>query len=1153
MAIDAGKVVAMLELDTGAFSGGLNTARGMLKTFSDDSATATDKLRAVEKAAGSLGATMSTAVTLPLVAAGTAAVKTFASFDDAMRQVRATMNATEEETAELTEAAKRMGAQTRYSASESASALNYLALAGYDAKEAISALPTVLNLAQAGGLDLAYASDLVTDSMSALGLSMEELGTSTDQLAVTSQKSNTSISQLGQAILTVGGTAKALRGGTAELNAELGILADNGIKGAEGGTHLRNAILALQNPTEAGAKALARYTSGVYDAEGRLRSLDDIFGELARSMDAMNDAEKATVLNDIFNKTDLAAAQALIAGAGERFQELTGSIENCDGAAQAMADTMEGGIGGAFRSLGSATEGLAIEFGENLAPFVQTAAERVTELTRGFANLSESQQNTILTVGGLIAAGGPALLMISKIAGAIATINPVVAGVTLGLAGLAAAISFIRDKADWAGRLDRRLNIGISEVELEQYKLPEGTVDLGTQKASFRLEIENAGKSAYDQIKAIMNDGVPENQNDYATMAAGVNAVIDASMKAIEDNYNQKAANIKALLDSGVLNKTEYEQQMADLKTKTEEQEAALTASATEVTDYIKELIAANAPMTETQLEYLQQLIDKLVEVSVKAGEATDAVQAGYRLAFERVKSGNAQEGDIEMAAAYVEQEAREKADAINAVDADQQAEYGKQLEGVQEGTAEYEKVMAESAAAKHETQDQLAQAYAERDAKYAQMVDAVLETLGIDEQSLKILTDPFTVDKDTTLVEAMKLSVEAAQEKAKIAAEIGELDLSSLAEIVGYWAANGAGEAPDLSSSMDVLSAAYALIKPNEPEKPQDKYWQRTSPSKARTIQKPVKEIDGRISAAEEAAEDVSDSWDDLLDEYKSILDGIFAPAEQAVEEINQSVRELPPTAGEATRPVTGEEAGRYVMAAAIPGHEGEMPQRMGETTDDTMDLFAAAKRGLDGLISQAAEAAAAMEELYGSAGEAEEAAGEAAEGMQTSIEELLRMSTDEEKEAFTAKMPTYEIAELVGEAEEAVSEAAEGAKTALGGLLASEEEVFGGVAQAPAGMTGEAWHGGYVFGSSMGDGFTAGFADHAVIPGIATNGTLSGNSAGGAGSNGGGSGGAAAAGGTTLNITIRDPILKAEENIRDTARELGRYINAFSFGKWG
>lgn len=1074
MAIDAGKVVAMLELDTSAFSGGLNTARGMLKTFGDDTATATDKLRAVEKAAGTFGATLSAAVTLPLVAAGTAAVKTFTGFDDAMRQVRATMNATEEETAALTESAKRMGAETRYSASEAAGALNYLALAGYDAEQAIAALPAVLNLAQAGGLDLAYASDLATDSMSALGLGMDELVGFTDQLAVTSQKSNTSISQLGQAILTVGGTAKALRGGTAELNAELGILADSGIKGAEGGTHLRNVILSLQNPTEEGAKALARYTAGVYDAEGRLRSLDDIFSELEKSMSSMTDAERANTLNDLFNKTDLAAAQVLIAGAGERYRELTGSIEACDGAAQKMAETMEGGIGGAFRSLGSATEGLAIEFGENLAPFVQTAAERVADLTRDFTSLSESQQNTILTIGGLVAAGGPALLMLSKIAGAIASINPVVAGVTLGLAGLAAAVSYIREEADWAGRMDRKLNIGISDVELEQYRLPEEETDLGTQKAAFTLEVRNKGKSAYEQIKAIMNDGVPENEEDYATMAAGVNAVIDASMKALEDNYKQKAANIQALFDSGVLNKTEYEKQMADLKAKTEEQEKELTASAGAVTDYIKELIAANAPMTETQLAYLQQLIDKLVETSVAAGEATDAALAGYRLAYERVQSGRALPGDVELAAVWTEHQAEEKRNAIYAARDDKRAELGKRLESAEPGSAEYDAIVRESAEAERAAEKQLETVQAAENAQYAELLAGEYRRVGLDKETVDLVTRPDTSLRD-----------EAA--KADAAREIGEKDLTGVQALVGYYAANGSGEAVDLSDSGKVLAAANALLKKGTPKILDDTELMRL------------------LTPAE------MDQLGGLYDLPPELQPTDYADLEARIAEIFARAQE--------------ETSAAYSEAAGTP-------------LDGIFETWA---QKVEELGAAARESRDAMEDLYGGA---EEAAQEA----QAPIEDLLRPLTDEEIENLSkmAKLP----AELAGKAASEAGDATAGAKTSLDALLADANEVFADLTKAPAGMTGEAWNGGYALGSSMGAGFSAGFSEHAVIPGIATNGTLSGGAGTGETGQRSGSGGSGG-GGNTLNIIVKDAILRKEEDVRTLARKLGGYVGAVNFGK--
>ncbi|AKL96619.1 tape measure protein [Clostridium aceticum] len=351
-----------------------------------------------------------------LVAATAAATKwvsnsvgVFAEYEDSMKQVQATMGLTGEEGEEafnkLSDAAKEAGATTKFSATEAAGALNYLALAGYDVEKSIEALPTVLNLAAAGGLDLAYASDLVTDSMSALGLESEKLDSFVDELAKTSQKSNTSIAQLGEGILTVGGTAKILAGGTAELNTHLGILADNGIKGAEGGTALRNVILSLTAPTNKAAGALKNLGVEVGDAEGNLRPLNEVFKDLDASLAGMSDIEKTNVLNDIFNKVDLKSVNALLANSGERFDELSGYILEAEGAAQQMADTMEGGLAGSIRSLRSAYEGLQIVVGEQFAGIAQAVVGDVTGLVRDVTAILNDgfQEGDIEAIGERIA------------------------------------------------------------------------------------------------------------------------------------------------------------------------------------------------------------------------------------------------------------------------------------------------------------------------------------------------------------------------------------------------------------------------------------------------------------------------------------------------------------------------------------------------------------------------------------------------------------------------------------------------------------------------------------------------------------------------------------------------------------------------------
>ena len=203
-----------------------------------------DAEKKTEKMGGIVGKVAGTikkaAIPVAIGAIGKSAIETGMTFESSMSQVAATMGMSSEEIKKgsksfemMKQAAKDAGSSTQFTASESAEALNYLALAGYDAETAVKTLPTVLNLAAAGGMDLAYASDLVTDSMSALGMETKDVTLFTDQLAKTSQKSNTNVSQLGEAILTVGGTAKNLAGGTVELNSQLAILADNGIKGAK--------------------------------------------------------------------------------------------------------------------------------------------------------------------------------------------------------------------------------------------------------------------------------------------------------------------------------------------------------------------------------------------------------------------------------------------------------------------------------------------------------------------------------------------------------------------------------------------------------------------------------------------------------------------------------------------------------------------------------------------------------------------------------------------------------------------------------------------------------------------------------------------------------------------------------------------------------
>lgn len=377
-----GDLVFNTRINTEGFQSGLSEIQQQTRGLSGTTQTALGNL------AANAARDIANAVKDAFTEAASYVVETGKSFEASMSQVTATKGLTtaSEEYEVLSAAAKEMGATTKYSATQAGEALNYLALAGYSVENSVKALPTVLNVAAAGGIDLAYASDMITDSMSALGLEMSDLTGFSDKLAKTSQTSNTSVAQLGEAILTVGGTAKSLAGGVDELNTMLGLIADNGIKGAEGGTALRNIILSLSAPTDTAAAALKELNVQAFDSDGNLRELSDVFGDLNTALAPLTDEEKTQFLNKIFNKVDLKAVNALLGTTSTRFDELRGYVEDCDGAAAQMAETMSDNLEGDMQILNSSLEAVGVSTYEK---FSGPMREAVQEITGIFDELNE--------------------------------------------------------------------------------------------------------------------------------------------------------------------------------------------------------------------------------------------------------------------------------------------------------------------------------------------------------------------------------------------------------------------------------------------------------------------------------------------------------------------------------------------------------------------------------------------------------------------------------------------------------------------------------------------------------------------------------------------------------------------------------------------
>lgn len=378
--------------------------------------------------------------TAPLAVLGAGALKVGVDFESAMSNVSAISGATREELEKLGEKAKEMGANTSKSATESADAMSYMALAGWDSTQIISGIEPVLRLAEAGNLDLARASDLVTDSMSALGLEVSELPQFLDKVAKSSATSNTSIDQLMEAFLIVGGKANSLGVNLDELSTVLGVMANRGIKGAEAGRGLSAILTNLTAPTGQAEKALEALGLTAFDGQGNFIGLENVIKNLSRSTENLTQEEKNLYLSQIAGKEHAKTLNAIMASLTEEYEGLKSGINSADGALEKMASTMQDNTKGGLTKLKSQIEGLGIQFAEHLLPHVNRLIDGVSKLLDWFANLGEGTQKTIVNIGllsvgigGLLKVAGGLSSGIGSIIGLVGKLTPLLGGLTGGV------------------------------------------------------------------------------------------------------------------------------------------------------------------------------------------------------------------------------------------------------------------------------------------------------------------------------------------------------------------------------------------------------------------------------------------------------------------------------------------------------------------------------------------------------------------------------------------------------------------------------------------------------------------------------------------------------------------------------------------------
>ncbi len=367
-----------------------------------------------------------------------AAVKVASDFDSAMSQVAAVSGAAGKELDALRDKAREMGSRTKFSASEAAEAMNYMAMAGWKTGDMLEGIEGIMNLAAASGEDLAVTSDIVTDALTALGLSAADSGHFADILAAASSNANTNVSMMGETFKYCAPVAGAL-GFTAEDTAEaIGLMANAGIKSSQAGTAMRTMLTSLTGEVTFVGDAFGELTVQTTNADGSMRSLGDILGDCRAAFAQMSEAERAANAEALVGKNAMSGFLAVMNAAPGDIEKLNNAINNCDGTAERMAQTMQDNLAGQLTILKSQLEELAISIGEILMPSIRQIVGWIQGLVDWLNGLDEGTKKVIVTVALLAAALGPVLIVVGKVAGAVGTILtvvPKIAGAVSGVAG----------------------------------------------------------------------------------------------------------------------------------------------------------------------------------------------------------------------------------------------------------------------------------------------------------------------------------------------------------------------------------------------------------------------------------------------------------------------------------------------------------------------------------------------------------------------------------------------------------------------------------------------------------------------------------------------------------------------------------------------
>ena len=441
--ISAGTIMAYMDLDMSSFNSAIDMAGEQLSGFA--SGGVAGALGSIGAAAETAGRALTMHITGKLLDVGQAALQVGMDFDASMSNVyglMSSLNLSQDQMDALRDTAREMGATTKFSASEAADAMGYMALAGWDDAQVIAGIPGVLNLAAAANMDLAKASDIVTDTMTPFGMAAERAGEAADVFAYAQANSNTTVEALGEAMKYAAPTADAFGMTLQDTAAAMGVLANAGIKGSQGGTTLNAMLRDMKNNAKNGAIAIGKTKVALTNADGSYRSYAAIIRDIDKATSSMTASQRDAALGAIFGDESLKGILATLKQGPDALDAMTEGMYSCGGAAEDMAATMGDNLKGDLAILESGAQDMAIALSDWLMPAARGVVQGITDMIGKFNALDDGTKNTIFRIGAMAAAAGPLLLNGGKVLTLLSGVNPLVVGL-----GAAAVLAYTHSDA----------------------------------------------------------------------------------------------------------------------------------------------------------------------------------------------------------------------------------------------------------------------------------------------------------------------------------------------------------------------------------------------------------------------------------------------------------------------------------------------------------------------------------------------------------------------------------------------------------------------------------------------------------------------------------------------------------------------------------